>query len=53
MKTSILASILENGSFSTEVITKSMFAWLGIFAVTAIIVIVMFLLSKIGSKNDK
>ena len=35
------------GSFSTGVLLKSLEAWLGIFAVTAIIVIVVYILNKI------
>ncbi len=53
MKTAILASIFENGSFSLDVVLTSLLAWLGIFAVTAIIVLVMVLLAKIGTKKDK
>ncbi len=40
-------------AFSTELLTKSLFAWLGIFAVTAIIVIAMVLLGLIKSKDNK
>ncbi len=53
MKAAMLASILANGSFTPEVLTKSLFAWLGIFAVTAVIVIVMLLLGAIKTKGDK
>lgn len=49
----VLASVFSNGSFSVDVLIKSLFAWLGIFAVTAVIVIVMVLLSKIKTKDDK
>ena len=49
----VLASVFIKGSFSFDVLIKSLFAWLGIFAVTAVIVIVMVLLSKIKPKDDK
>ncbi len=53
MKSMILASVFENGSFSADVLVTSLFAWLGIFAVTAVIVIVMVLLGTIKSKDEK
>ncbi len=53
MLTNILASMFSGGSFSLDVILTSLYAWLGIFAVTAIIVIVMLLLGTIKSNDDK